>query len=70
MMRTVLLAVVMTFALGMNAQHKVAYVNVDELLGTMPETKVAEEEMKKFAEVLQNGEEAHEVRPEYYRKYD
>jgi outer membrane protein len=40
--------------LGMNAQHKVAYVNVDELLGTMPETKVAEEEMKKFAEVLQN----------------
>jgi len=53
-MRTVLLAVVMTFALGMNAQHKVAYVNVDELLGTMPETKVAEEEMKKFAKVLQN----------------
>mgnify|MGYP000214869118 FL=1 len=51
-MRTVLLAVVMTFALGMNAQHKVAYVNVDELLGTMPETKVAEEEMKKFANLL------------------
>ena len=52
-MRTILLAVVMTFTLGMNAQSKVAYVNVDELLGAMPETKVAEAEMKKFTEVLQ-----------------
>jgi outer membrane protein len=53
-MRTVLLAVLMTFTLGMNAQSKVGYVNIDELLGAMPETKVAEEEMKKFAEVLQS----------------
>ncbi|MCT4622415.1 MAG: OmpH family outer membrane protein [Schleiferiaceae bacterium] len=54
-MRTVLLAVIMTtFTLGMNAQSKVGYANVDELLAAMPETKAAEEEMKKFAEILQN----------------
>ena len=54
MMRTVMLAVIMTFTLGLSAQSKIAHANVDELLGAMPETKVAEEEMKKFAEILQN----------------
>ena len=51
-MRTVLLAVIMTITTGAFAQ-KLAHVDIDELLTTMPETKIAEEEIKLFAATLE-----------------
>lgn len=51
-MRTVLLAVILTITTGAFAQ-KVAHVDIDALLTEMPETKIAEDEIKLFAETLE-----------------
>ena len=52
-MRTVLIAVIMAFGLGLNAQDKIAYINTDEIITLMPETKAAEDLLKAQAETYQ-----------------
>lgn len=52
-MRKVLMAAIMTLSLGAMAQTKVAHLNVNEVLLEMPETKVAEEEVKVLATTLE-----------------
>jgi len=51
-MKTVLLAVIMTITTGAFAQ-KMAHINIDDMLTSMPETKIAEDEIKLFAETLE-----------------
>ena len=49
--RRLLVAVVLVVATGfVNAQSKVAHINVQELLGAMPEMKSAQSELKKLQE--------------------
>ena len=53
-MRTVVLSVLMAVSMVGFAQSKIGYVNIDEVITSMPETKAAEAEMKTLAESLQS----------------
>ena len=53
-MRTAVLTLLLALSFSGFSQSKIAYVNIDELITTMPETKAAEVEMKKLAESIQS----------------
>jgi len=53
-MRTAVLTLFLALSITSFAQSKIGYVNIDELVTEMPETKAAEAEMQKLATSLQN----------------
>jgi len=60
-------AIMMVAGYQANAQTKLAHLNVDELLGVMPETQAAEAELQKYAGQLQK--EMEDMQKEAQAKY-
>lgn len=70
MKRIIALFAISTLLLAANATQaqKIAHINVDELLGLMPETQAAEQEMQKYAQQLEKDLE--EMQAEAQGKYE
>lgn len=67
-MKKVLLAIALTLGIAGTAaaQQKLGHINIQELLATMPQQKVAEEEIQKYVQQLENT--LAEMQTEYQTK--
>jgi outer membrane protein len=60
--------VVVLFSTTMSAQRKVGYINMDDLVAVMPETRQAEKALKAFADSLSRAEGG--IQQDFFTKRD